>query len=230
MAASCNTSFAQMGVEQVGADGMIERAQAVGFNDAPPIDLPEPAESRYPTDFGKVVEEPEGVAPVVEDTPRLAQTAIGQNDVAATPLQMALVAAAVAHKGEVMTPHVMSEVRARDGAVVDRFETGAWRRGFDPEVAETLRQGMVGVVEDGTAAVLQIPGVEVGGKTGTAQLGTVPPRSHGWMIAFAGPPGQEATVAVAVIVNDLEGASSQTGGRVAGPIAKAVLEAALAAR
>jgi len=230
MAASCNTSFAQMGVEQAGADAMIDRAQAVGFNDKPPIDLPEAATSMYPTDFGKVVAKPEGKAPVVEDSPRLAQTAIGQNDVAATPLQMALVAAAVAHKGEIMTPHVMSEVRARDGAVVQRFETGAWRRGFDPAVAETLRQGMIGVVDNGTAAVLRIPGMEVGGKTGTAQLGTVPPRSHGWMIAFAGPPGQEPTVAVAVIVNDLAGASNQTGGRTAGPIARAVLQAALVAR
>ena len=89
---------------------------------------------------------------------------------------------------------------------------------------------MVGVVEDGTASVLQIPGAEVGGKTGTAQLGTEPATSHGWMIAFAGERSEAPSVAVAVIVTNLDGASSQTGGRVAGPVAKAVLEASLAVR
>jgi peptidoglycan glycosyltransferase len=230
LARSCNTSFAEMAAETVGAEGMIAASEAAGFNDAPPLDLPAPAESRYPTDFGEVVEEPEGTAPVVEDSPKLAQTGIGQNDVAATPLQMALVAAGVANDGEIMAPHVMQEVRARDGAVVERFEVGGWRRSMDPSVAATLREAMVGVVADGTASVMQTPGYEVGAKTGTAQLGTEPATSHGWMIAFAGPEGGEPTVAVAVIVTNLDGASSQTGGRVAGPVAKAVLDVALAAQ
>jgi peptidoglycan glycosyltransferase len=228
LAKSCNTAFAEMAAEQVGAEGMIDTSEAVGFNDRPPIDLPDPAESLYPTDFGEVVSEPEGKAPVVEDSPALAQTGIGQNDVAATPLQMALVAAAVANGGEIMTPHVMSEVRARSGDVVDRFDEGVWRTAFNPNVAETLKEAMVGVVSDGTAAVMDIPGAEVGAKTGTAQLGTDPPRSHAWMIAFAGPPGEAPTVAVAVVVNDLDGGSGQTGGQVAGPIARAVVETALA--
>jgi len=73
-----------------------------------------------------------------------------------------------------------------------------------------------------------IAGVEVGGKTGTAQLGTDPPRSHAWVIGFAGPPGEQAQVAVAVLVQGQPGASEQTGGKVAAPIAKRVLEAALA--
>jgi peptidoglycan glycosyltransferase len=72
--------------------------------------------------------------------------------------------------------------------------------------------------------------MEVGGKTGTAQLGTDPPRSHAWIIGFAGPPGQPATVAVAVLVEGQEGASEQTGGTVAAPIARAVMEAVLASR
>jgi peptidoglycan glycosyltransferase len=228
LAESCNTSFAQMGVEQIGPDAMISGAEAVGFNDAPPIDLPSPAESSYPTDFGEVVSRPEGMAPVVEDAPRLAQTAIGQNDVAATPLQMALVAAGVANDGEVMVPHVMSQIRARDGNVVESHEDGVWRRAFDRADAATLRQGMLGVVANGTATVMQIPGADVGAKTGTAQLGTDPPRSHAWMIAFGGPAGAEPTVAVAVIVTNLDGASGATGGQVAGPVASAVMEAALA--
>ncbi len=228
LARSCNTSFAEMAAETVGADAMIDASEAVGFNDAPPLDLPNPAESSYPTDFGEVVSEPEGKAPVMEDTPALAQTGIGQNDVAATPLQMALVAAAVANGGEIMTPHVMSEVRAHSGDVVDRFDQGVWRTAFNPNVAETLREAMLGVVQEGTASVMKIDGVEVGAKTGTAQLGTEPPRSHAWMIAFAGPPGEDPTVAVAVVVNNVDGGSAQTGGRIAGPIAKAVVESVLA--
>lgn len=225
---SCNSSFAQMAAEQLGPDPMIAAAEAAGFNDTPPIDLTRPAASVYPTDFGEVIREPEGEAPVVDDTPALAQTAIGQNDVAATPLQMALVAAGVANEGRIMVPHVMSEVQARDGDVVSRFDQRPWRDSMEPEVAEVMRRAMVSVVERGTGRILQLPGVEVGAKTGTAQLGTTPPRSHAWMIAFAGPVGAEPTVAVAVMVQGVDGDDGLTGGRVAGPIAKTVLEAALA--
>jgi peptidoglycan glycosyltransferase len=224
---SCNSSFAQMAAEQLGADPMIEAAEAAGFNDTPPIDLTRPASSVYPTDFGEIVREPEGSAPVYEDTPALAQTAIGQNDVAATPLQMALVAAGVANEGRIMVPHVMSEVQARDGDTVVRFDERPWRDSMDPEIAETMRRAMISVVQSGTASTLRLQGFDVGAKTGTAQLGTTPPRSHAWMIAFAGPQGAEPTVAVAVMVQGVEGDDGLTGGRVAGPIAKAVLESAL---
>ena len=86
---------------------------------------------------------------------------------------------------------------------------------------------MISVVTDGTASILALPGFDVGGKTGTAQLGLDPPQSHAWIIAFAGPAGQAPTIAVAVMVQGVDGASGSTGGRVAGPIAKQVLEAAL---
>jgi peptidoglycan glycosyltransferase len=91
---------------------------------------------------------------------------------------------------------------------------------------------MIGVVEGpgGTAFRMAIDGFTVGGKTGTAELGTTPASSHAWVIGFAGPVGQAPTVAVAVLVEAQPGASEQTGGRVAAPIAKAVLEAALHAR
>jgi peptidoglycan glycosyltransferase len=228
LARSCNTSFAQMAAENLGPEPMIDAAQAAGFNDAPPIDLPRPAKSVYPTDFGAVVRKPAGQAPVYEDTPKLAQTAIGQNDVRATPLEMALVAAGVGNGGRIMTPHVMSEIRARDGDVVERYKVSPWRDSMTPEIATTMRGAMVGVVQGGTATIMQLPGVEVGAKTGTAQLGTNPPRSHGWMIAFGGPPGEPAHVAVAVIVEDLGAANEATGASAAGPVARAVMQAALA--
>jgi len=84
------------------------------------------------------------------------------------------------------------------------------------------------VVANGTAVAMKIPGYEVGAKTGTAQLGTDPPRSHTWVIGFAGPPGGAPEIAIAVVVLDQPGASEATGGRVAAPIAKQVLQAYLA--
>ena len=89
---------------------------------------------------------------------------------------------------------------------------------------------MLDVANNGTARNLRIQGFEVGGKTGTAQLGTDPPRSHAWIIGFAGRPGEAPSVAVAVLVEGQEGASEQTGGRVAAPIARAVMESILAAQ
>ncbi len=216
-----------MAAETTGPDPMIDAAEAAGFNQPVELDLPRPARSVYPTDFGAVVSRPEGSAPVYEDTPKLAQTAIGQNDVRATPLQMAMVAAGAGNTGQIMAPHVMAEIRARNGDVVEKFAPFPWKESMTPEVAATMREAMVGVVTGGTAAVMATPGWEVGAKTGTAQLGTKPPRSHGWMIAFAGQPGQPAQVAVAVIVEDLPGVSAATGGSTAGPVAKAVLDKAL---
>lgn len=213
---SCNTAFAQMAVD-IGPDAMIDTAEDFGFNATPPIDLPSPAASNFPTDFE-------------QNLPALAQSGIGQNDVSSTPLQMALVAAAVANGGEIMTPRVVGTVTDDEGNVVDEPDPGVWRRAMSEEHAQILRRAMIGVAEGGTARNLAIPGVEVGGKTGTAQLGTDPPRSHAWIIGFAGPPGGEPTVAVAVLVEGQEGASEQTGGRVAAPIARAVMETILAAQ
>ncbi|MEI2638922.1 MAG: penicillin-binding transpeptidase domain-containing protein [Microthrixaceae bacterium] len=224
---SCNAAFARMAAETLGPEPMIATAEAAGFNSEVPLDLPRPAESRYPTDFGALISRPEATAPIYENSAKLAQTGIGQNDVAATPLQMAMVAGAVANGGSVMRPHVMKEVHARDGAVVDTYKPAEWKRFTTPENAETLRSAMVGVVENGTASILQTPGLTIGAKTGTAQLGTDPPRSHAWMVAFAGPAGQPPSIAIAVIVQDVPGNSGATGGRIAGPIAHRIIQAAL---
>jgi peptidoglycan glycosyltransferase len=122
---------------------------------------------------------------------------------------------------------VLRDVRDPDGNVVDTYEPGGWTTAMDPPTASLMAEAMRGVVDSGTATGLDVPGFDVGGKTGTAQLGTEPPRSHAWIIGFAGPEGGEPTIAIAVIVEGQPGASEQTGGRVAAPIAQAVLAAYL---
>ena len=210
---SCNSAFAQMGVD-TGPDAMIATAERFGFNQDVPIDLTRPARSNFPTDFTR-------------NLPALAQSAIGQNDVAATPLQMAMVAGAIANDGTVMTPHVLFDVRDNDGNIVHTYSPKPWSTAMDRGTSTLLREAMLGVAERGTATRLRVPGFTVGGKTGTAQLGTNPARSHAWIIGFAGPPNEAPTIAVAVIVEGQPGASEQTGGRVAAPIAQALLQAYL---
>ena len=219
---SCNSAFAQMGVENAGPDAMVDTAEAFGFNQDVPLDLPRAVPSTFPTDVDGT--------PLSQNPAVLAQLSIGQNDVRATPLQMALVAAAVANDGEIMAPHVMREVRDDQGNKVEEHGADGWTTPMSPETARTLREGMISVVTDGTADRLDngLDGFVVGGKTGTAQLGTDPPRSHAWIIGFAGPEGEVPHVAVAVLVEGQEGASEQTGGRVAAPIAAAVMQQALA--
>ena len=213
---SCNTSFAQMGVD-TGGTALQETAQGFGFDSEVPFDVPGGVASSVPE-------------AVVNDPPLLAQAAIGQNEVQATPLQMALVAAAVANDGQVMEPHVMREIRDDQGDKVREYDPEVWRTAMSPTTAGTLRAAMESVVSDGTADRLDegLDSFVVGGKTGTAQLGTDPPSSHAWIIGFAGPPGETPHVAVAVIVQGQPGASEQTGGRVAAPIAAAVMQQALA--
>jgi penicillin-binding protein A len=213
MRVSCNTAFAQLGVD-LGGDVLVSGAEDFGFNAVPPLDLPGVARSTI------------GGEDFAGNTPVVAQTAIGQNAVRSTPLQMALVAAAVANGGSLMEPHVMAEIRDSEGEVIRRFQPSEWRRALSVADAALLRDAMVATVEDGTAGQLRVPGVPTAGKTGTAQVGSDPPSSHAWIIGFA--PADAPRVAVAVIVEGQPGASEQTGGRVAAPIARAVLEAALA--
>jgi peptidoglycan glycosyltransferase len=221
---SCNSAFAQMGVEDAGADALLGAAEGFGFNNEDvPIDLPGAQASTFPTEVDGT--------PLAQNPGVVAQLSIGQNDVRATPLQMALVAAGVANDGEIMTPHVMREIRDDQGNLVEEFDSSVWARPMAPATAGLLREAMVSVVTDGSANRLDegLDGFVVGGKTGTAQLGTEPPSSHAWIIGFAGPPGETPHVAVAVIVEGQPGVSEQTGGRVAAPIAAAVMQRALAA-
>ncbi|MDM7830178.1 peptidoglycan D,D-transpeptidase FtsI family protein [Cellulomonas edaphi] len=206
---SCNTAFAQLGMD-LGDDALREQAQRFGFDDA---DLTIPmgtATSHFPADA---------------NAPQTAQSAIGQFDVAATPLQMAMVSAAIANGGRLMTPYVVDRVRAADLSVVSETKPSLLSTAVSPGTASALKEMMLGVVESGTGTAAKISGVQVAGKTGTAQNaeGQAP---HAWFTAFA--PADKPQVAVAVIVEHGGSAGNEaTGGRVAAPIARAVIEAVL---
>lgn len=218
---SCNTAFAQIAAELLGPERMVRSAEAVGFNNVPPFDLPGAVASVYPTEYGAQLREPseERSAGLFEDTPRLAQTAIGQNDVAATPLQMALMIAGVANDGTTPSPHVVDEVIDADGRVINRVQPGPWRQSMDQDTARQLQEALIEAGQRGSGSPATVNGLTIGVKTGTAQVGTDPPRSHAWVVAFGGVPGEQPELAVAVLVEGGEGSGEQTGGSVAGPIA-----------
>jgi penicillin-binding protein A len=208
---SCNTGFAQLGLD-MGADKLSAEAQAFGFDSTPPLDLPRVASSTFPQ-----------ASAFARDLPGLAKSAIGQQDVQATPLQMALIAAGIANGGVIMRPHVLDNVKDSEGQVTRTYEAKPWMTATSQQTASTVRDMMLNVVKSGTGTRAQIPGVEVAGKTGTAQTGnnTV----HAWFVAFA--PAAQPKIAVAVIVENQPGVNESTGGTIAAPIARAVITAAL---
>ena len=214
---SCNVVFGAVGLE-LGADALAEQAREYGFTaeageDLVPFDIPWTS---------GVFPAPETFA---EREPAVAISAIGQQDVAANPLQMALVAAAIGNGGVEMQPRLVTEARDPTGQVIAEFAPQEFSQPLSAANAAALTQMMVGVVESGTGTAAQIPGVTVAGKTGTAQHGEGA-NPHAWFVSFA--PAEAPEVAVAVIVLDGGSLSSEaTGGQLAAPIARAVLEAAL---
>ncbi|WP_129339852.1 peptidoglycan D,D-transpeptidase FtsI family protein [Cellulomonas endophytica] len=207
---SCNTAFASLGID-LGADALRAQAEAFGFGTTVEDLLPSTATSAFP-------EAPDGA--------QTALAAIGQGDVTATPLQMAMVAAAIANGGTLMRPYLVDTVRAADLSVVSTTEPDVLAEPVSEETAATLTQMMLGVVESGSGTAARIGGVAVAGKTGTAQT-TADVAPHAWFTAFA--PAEDPQVAVAVLVeNGGDLGSDATGGRVAAPVARAVLEAVLA--
>jgi len=207
---SCNTAFGQLGMD-LGADALREQAEAFGFDT--PLDVPlTVTESHFP--------DAEAI-----DAPQTAIAAIGQYDVRVTPLQMAMVSAAIANGGEQMAPYLVAAVRSADLTVVDQAAPSTLGRPVSAATAAALRDMMVAVVASGTGTSAQISGVTVAGKTGTAQT-TADAAPHAWFTAFA--PAENPTIAIAVIVENGGSAGSEaTGGRVAAPVARAVIEAAL---
>jgi peptidoglycan glycosyltransferase len=213
---SCNTAFAQMGVDQ-SIETLSDTAKGFGWNQDVQIDMPGAAKSTIPTKLSEV-----GIAGT-------GQNAIGQQHNTATPLQIALVAAGIANGGVVMKPHVMYEVRNQDATVVDRYKPQPWLTAMSPEVNAQMRQVMLGPVNDpnGTAkGQINVPaGMVAGGKTGTAQTGTG--LLHTWFMGYAGPAGGTPKVAVSVVVLKQRVANDVTGGRISAPIANVMLNEAL---
>ena len=207
---SCNTSFAELG-RKLGDDARREQAQKFGFDQTYLNDLPGQVKSRFPQD---------------PDEPQTALSAIGQFDVAATPLQMAMVAAGIANNGTVMRPYVVDEVQAPDLSSLEKTSPEALRsNAVSSSVARDLTQMMVEVVDNGTGTTAQIPGIKVAGKTGTAQSSPERP-PYAWFVSFA--PADNPKVAVAVLVEDAGGARDAiSGSGLAAPIAKNVMEAVI---
>ncbi|MFF6957831.1 penicillin-binding transpeptidase domain-containing protein [Streptomyces sp. NPDC008317] len=214
---SCNTVFAKLGAD-VGLAGMRAQAQAFGFNDTRLRIPPSVAKSNFDTRMS-----PDQVA----------LSSIGQFDTTATPLQMAMVAAAVGNGGVLMAPYLVDSVTNHSGATVSADGPRTLHRAMSEGTARQLQQLMEAVVTDGTGTNAAIPGVVVGGKTGTAQHGvdnTGTP--YAWFISYAKPPGgTQASVAVAVVVEDAEAVRADiSGGGNAAPVARAVMQAVLNAR
>jgi peptidoglycan glycosyltransferase len=210
---SCNTGFGQIGLD-LGGQSLNGEAQSFGFNQTPPLDLPFGIRSVFPA-----------ASTFVLDQPGLAYSAIGQQDVQSTPLQMALVAAGIANGGTIMTPHVLDRVTNSQNQVVSTYQPKAWLHATSSSTASQLTQLMLSVVNspNGTGAAARIPGVQVAAKTGTAQTGTN--QIDAWFAAFA--PAQDPQIAVAVLLPNQPSANEYQGGTLAAPIAKAVIQAYL---
>ncbi|WP_418275462.1 peptidoglycan D,D-transpeptidase FtsI family protein [Isoptericola jiangsuensis] len=207
---SCNTAFAELGVD-LGAEALSEQATDFGFGEAPNVPFATVA-SDYP--------DPDSLTP-----DRVALSAIGQGDVRVSPLQVAMTSAAIANGGEVMQPYSVERIRDPQLEVVSETRPSGLGDAISSSTAASLTDMMVSVVESGSGTSAQISGVTVAGKTGTAQTTSdVPP--HAWFTGFA--PADDPQVAVAVVVEQGGSMGSEaTGGRVAAPIAKAVIEAVL---
>jgi peptidoglycan glycosyltransferase len=205
---SCNTAFGWLGM-QLGADDFRGQAAKFGIGDriAVPMNV---TPSSVPTEL---------------NAPQLAQSAIGQYDVRVTPLQVAMISAAVANNGIVMKPYLVQKVTSSDLETIDEASPEQLSQAVSADTAASLTRMMQAVVESGTGRAAQIDGISVAGKSGTAQHERGKP-PHAWFTAFA--PADEAKVAVAVVVEDGgEAGSEAAGGRVAAPIAKQVMEAVL---
>ncbi|MFD0370715.1 peptidoglycan D,D-transpeptidase FtsI family protein [Streptomyces sp. NPDC127114] len=210
---SCNNVFAKMAVD-LGQDKVKAMAEKFGFDDKE-LDVPVRA---YPSVY------PSGM-----DKAQTALSGIGQFDVTATPLQMAMVSAAIANDGLLASPHMVSQVVDSDGDALQSYEDGDTERIVSSGTARQLRSAMKTVVDDGTGSNAAISGVEVGGKTGTAQHGENNSKTpYAWFTSYAKDPATGKEVAVAVMIEDSGAARSEVSGNgLAAPVAQKMMRAAL---
>ena len=216
---SCNIPFAQAAVE-IGPDLMVNGVNRFGFDERVPFDLPGAAAST----FGGLAKD------FADSLALLAIHGFGQGQVQITPLHMALIASSVANGGRMMQPFVVQETRTHSGAAIKTTSPQVWKTTMAPSTAATLTQLMIGVATNGTASccIALRNGVSVAVKTGTAQLNPEGQRqrSHAWIMGFA--PAEAPKVAISVFIKGVnDDVSASTGGHLAGPIAKQVLDAAL---
>jgi penicillin-binding protein A len=212
---SINTTFGKVG-NRLGRRRLVTYMQHAGFYQVPPLALPAgevAASGRYGA-HGLLSPS----APM--DPLAVAWAACGQEQVLATPLQMALVAAGVADGGVIMKPYYLEQVVSASGAVVQRAQPAVWTHSMSASTAATLNTMMQNVVNAGTGTSAALQGVQVAGKTGTAERGNG--TNLAWFIAFA--PANDPRVAVAVTIEN----TTATGGEVAAPLAAAVIKSALA--
>ncbi|MGA8211146.1 MAG: penicillin-binding protein 2 [Nocardioidaceae bacterium] len=207
---SCNVSFGDIGLK-LGDAALREQAEKFGFDQTSLRGINGQVRSRFPSD---------------PDAPQTALSAIGQFDVAATPLQMAMIVSGIADGGTVMRPYLVDTVRAPDLSVLDSTTPEAYRsNAVSASVARDLTQMMVEVVDNGTGGTAQIPGIKVAGKTGTAQSEPSRP-PYAWFVSFA--PANDPKVAVAVLVEDAGvDRDAISGSGLAAPIAKRVMQAVI---
>ncbi|MEU9569861.1 penicillin-binding transpeptidase domain-containing protein [Streptomyces massasporeus] len=210
---SCNNVFAKMAVK-LGQDKVKAMAEKFGFNDDK-LDVPVRAyTSVYPSDM---------------DPSQTALTGIGQFDVTATPLQMAMVSAAIANGGKLVSPHMVSQITNSGGDLLEDYDDAGTKEIVSSSTAEQLRSAMETVVDKGTGTNAKVPGATVGGKTGTAQHGEnnsqVP---YAWFTSYGKSDSSGKEVAVAVMVEQSDAARSEVSGNgLAAPVAKAMMQAAL---
>jgi peptidoglycan glycosyltransferase len=224
-AKSCNTTFAKLVTQQVGAQRLIDQAKLFGF-DTDQLKTPLPVSQ---STIGSPAE-------LKRDPAALAQTAIGQRSVRVTPLQAAMMSAAVANNGTLMEPYLVKSELRPNLSVLQRTEPSQLAQVIDPDLDRDLQTMMIGVVQNpvGTGAPARIPELEptvqVGGKTGTADVGTTSASKvapDAWFTGFATVRGT-AKIAVAVVIENggVQG-NEATGGLAAGPVAKKVIQAYL---
>lgn len=204
---SCNTAFALLGIE-LGDDALREQAEAFGYNSQPLGDY-NAATSVFPGNL---------------DPAQTAQAAIGQADVRATALQQAMVSAAIGNDGTLMAPYLIAEALAPDLAPLQVTEPVEQSDAVSSQTARDLTEMMVAVVESGTGTNAAIDGVTVAGKTGTAERSS-DQAALGWFTGFA--PADSPQVAVAVVIEDAGDEGDTSGGRLAAPIARSVMQAVL---
>lgn len=204
---SCNTPFASI-AQDLGQDAITTQAEKFGFNDKS-LTFPSAVEtSRFPGSQG------------VLDAPALAQSAIGQRDVVATPLQIAMMTAAIANRGKQMKPNLVQTVRTPDLKTVSSLTPEELRQSTTPEIAAQITDWMVSVVDNGIASAAAVPGVKVAGKTGTAELGDG--LNNSWFTGFA--PADDPQVVVSIVMTKVDVA---TGAELTSPNASKLFKAVL---